>query len=279
MKKKFLVTSILLFSLFCSTSLTAAGREELTFTVHPYKSSKQLQHMFKPIITSLEKELGYTIKFRTGTTYDQVIDLYKQGKADFGYLGPAGYVKAAEKVGVKPLVRIISNGSGTFQGVIVVKKDSPINSVEDLFGRSFAFGDHSSTLSHFVPHYMLLQKNISLDKLSKYSFTGKHQNVAEGVLLGIFDAGGLKPDVAKRYINKGLRILATSQPISEHLFVTNKRLDKSLQKKIKKALLKVDVSVLKSIKNNITGLENVNDSDYNNLRKIISLVNKQKFYR
>ena len=278
MKKIPHLTSLFIVCLFFSISLQAIAYEKLTFVVHPYKKAKQLQKMFKPLLNNLEKQLGNKIIFRTSTSYDKVIDLYKQGKADFGYLGPAGYVAAADSVVVKPMVRILSNGTGTFRGVIVVKKDSGIKSIKELKGGRFAFGDHTSTLSHFVPHYMLLQENVSLDKLSKYAFTGKHDNVAKGVLLGLFDAGGLKPAVASKYLDKGLRILATSESISEHLFVASKSLDKSMQDKIKKALLKTDLSALQSIKKNITGLELVNDSDYDNLRKIIKTVNKQKFH-
>jgi len=273
---------ILIFALLFSYSLianniSAAEIKTLNFVVHPFKSPTKLASMFSPLLKNLEKTLGYKINFRTGRSYQQVINLYKQGLADFGYLGPAGYVKAANKKRVVPLVRIQNNGKGTFNGVIVVNDKSDIVSIKDLEGKRFAFGDKNSTLSHFVPHYMLLKANVSLKKLSKYSFTGNHDNVARGVLLNLYDAGGLKPSVAKNYLDKGLRILATSEPISEHLFVANSKMNSALRKKIKQALLSMPLKPLQAIKKKITGVETVESADYDNLRIIIKLVNQQNF--
>jgi len=98
--------------------------------------------------------------------------------------------------------------------------------------------------------------------------------MSPGVLLGMFDAGGLKPAVAKQYIDKGLRILATSEPIPEHLFVVNTRMSKEKKMRIIDALNNVPIKAYKSIKKSITGVEPVAASDYDNLRKIIKKVDK-----
>ena len=269
--------TILFLVLIPALTVQAEQKKEITFVVHPFKSPSKLRSMFTPLLKHMEKKLGYKIVFRTGKSYEDVIDLYNDGTADFGYLGPAGYVNAARKKLVKPLARIMYKGKGTFNGVIVVKNQSSISAISDLKDKSFAFGDKNSTLSHYVPHYMLLKENVPLSELSEYKFTGKHDNVAQGVLLGLFDAGGLKPAVANNYLDKGLRILATSEPISEHLFVVNSKLDKKMADKIRQLLLKVKISLLTPIKKGITGIEPVKSSDYDNLRKIIDEVNKQEF--
>ena len=265
--------------LFSGSPVYADKQKELIFAVHPFKPAIQLRSMFRPLLKDLESQLGYKIRFMTGKNYNQVIDLYKKGIADFGYLGPAGFVKTVDHTGVVPLLRIMADGKGTFQGVIVVKRKSNLHTLKELKGHSFAFGDPSSTLSHYVPHDMLLHENIKLADLSKYAFTGTHDNVARGVLLGAFDAGGLKPAVAEQYQEKGLRILARSQPIAEHLFIANKHLDKEMREKIRNALSRVDLATLKAIKKNITGLEPAKTADYHNLAEMISHVEKQDFQR
>jgi ABC-type phosphate/phosphonate transport system substrate-binding protein len=41
------------------------------------------------------------------------------------------------------------------------------------------------------------------------------------VLHGDFDAGGLRLDIAKTYLPRGLRILATSQPLPPHVIAAS----------------------------------------------------------
>ena len=164
------------------------------------------------------------------------------------------------------------NGKGAFRGVLVVAKDSKIKSIKELKGKRFAFGDPNSTLSHYVPHYMLIKNGIFLKDLEKYAFTDKHDNVARGVLKGAFDAGGLKPAVANEYLRKGLRILAISDWIPEHLFAASKDLDAATRTKLMNALLNIDANILKSIKPEISGIEAVRDKDYDGLRNIITTV-------
>lgn len=247
----------------------AGDKDALVFGVHPFKKPTKLVKMFKPVKNYLSQELNREIKIVITKSYGELGEKYQNGEVDFGYMGPSIYAVNGDKGLVKPLARIVVNGKGTFQGVIVVKKDSPYNSVSDLKGKSFAFGSAASTLSHYVPHHMLMKKGIYLKDLSKYAFVGHHDNVAINVLNGNFDAGGLKPGVAKNYLDKGLRILAESEPVPEHLFVANAKLDDQLFKKIKAAIMKADTSVLKSVNSSITGLEEASPEDYADLRKLM----------
>jgi len=167
-----------LFAVTSISNVNGMEKEKLIFSVHPFKPIIKLHRMFKPLLVNLEQQLDVKIEFRSGKSYDEVIELYKEGISDFGYLGPAGYAKASKDFPIEPLVRIMAKGKGTFQGVIIVKKGSTIHTIKDLRQKRFAFGDPSSTLSHYVPHDMLMNNNIFLKDLDSYAFTGKHDNVA-----------------------------------------------------------------------------------------------------
>jgi len=267
--------SFLILSLFLSPHyVSSAEKDKLVFGVHPFKSPAKLHSMFRPVLNDLSRLLGKDIVFTSGKSYEHVLNRYRNGEIDFGYLGPAAFVSAHRELGLVPLVRIMPNGIGSFRGVIVVREDSPIQTISQLKGKKFAFGDANSTLSHYVPRYMLKAESILLDDLAFHAFTGKHDNVARGVLFGKFDAGGLKPSVAKQYLDKGLRILATSDAIAEHLFVANNQMSDSGIKILKKALFNVEIGRLKSIKSNITGLEEAHISDYRKIKKIIEDIDK-----
>lgn len=268
--------SFILLSGLLIASLTAYANDntQLVFGVHPFKKPSKTYLMFLPLVESLSKKLNRDIKLVIGKNYKDIIHKHHMGQVHFGYFGPASYAVTSKDTKLFPLARIMMNGRGAFKGVIVARTDSPINNIEDIRGRRFAFGDKESTLSHYIPHYMLMQNDISLKDLSKYSFTGNHDNVALNVLNGQYDAGGLKPQVARHYLDKGLKIVAQSEWVPEHLFAANQHMDSDTRKQIQAALLRTELKTLQAIKSSITGIELASDSDYNQLRKIIKEVDK-----
>lgn len=271
---KWLNCIILCGLFFTSLSAYADENQPLVFGVHPFQKPSKTYQMFLPIIESLSKKLDRDITIVIGKNYDDIIYKHRTGQVHFGYFGPASYAVTNKDTTLFPLARVMMNGRGAFKGVIVTRVESSIKKIEDIRGKRFAFGDTESTLSHYIPHYMLLQNNISLKQLSGHAFTGNHDNVALNVLNGQYDAGGLKPQVARQYLDKGLKIIAQSQWIPEHLFAANQYMDSNTRKQIQTALLHMDLGTLQAIKSSITGIEMAEDSDYDQLRKIIEVVNK-----
>jgi phosphonate transport system substrate-binding protein len=151
--------------------------------------------------------------------------------------------------------------------------------LSDLKGKRIAYGDPSSTMSYIVPHYMLHKAGIYTDSISKYQFLYSHNNVALGVLSGDFDAGAVKPAVFKKFEADGLHTIIKTPKISEHLFVVRSGLPETQIKKLQNAMLNMKnsdqgMTALKAIKKNITGLVKASDNDYENLREIITEVQK-----
>jgi phosphonate transport system substrate-binding protein len=94
-------------------------------------------------------------------------------------------------------------------------------------------------------------------------------------LLGEYDAGAVKEAVYAQYKDKGLRILAQSPPVSEHLFVASKSLDQTTLKRLRDAMYGLSrtpqgLEIIKKIKATATGLVPVRDSDYDSLRKLLA---------
>jgi phosphonate transport system substrate-binding protein len=173
------------------------------------------------------------------------------------------------------LVQIINSGNPTFYGEVVVKKDSGIASMKDLKGKTFAFGDRDSTLTHILPLYMLMEAGVNLEDLKKYSFVGSHDNVALSVASGSFDAGELMPDIAAKYMDRGLMVMAKSPELPEHVFVATKKTDKAAVAKLQNALLAMEPTLYKAIKPTLTGLQKFDDKDFDILRKILKKVEKE----
>jgi phosphonate transport system substrate-binding protein len=254
----------------------AADKNQLTICVHPYNSSTVLYQAFTPLAEYLSDKLGEPLTIHIATDYDSHIEAVGTNKFGIGYLGPASYVKLVAKYGKKRILgRQAIDGKPVFQGKIITRQDSKIASLADLAGKRFAFGDPNSTMSHLVPRYMLLEAGIKVEDLAVFKFLGNHTNVALGVLSGDFDAGAVKEATFYKYESRGLKAIATTPALSEHLFVASDSLPESTYKLIRSALLEAHQSeqglrAIRAIKSNISAFVPVQDSDYDNLRRILS---------
>jgi phosphonate transport system substrate-binding protein len=121
---------------------------------------------------------------------------------------------------------------------------------------------------------MLLEAGISAPDLEGYKFLGNHMNVALGVLSGDFDAGAVKEAVFYKYEPRGLKAIATTPALSEHLFVVSDRVSEEMANKIRDVLLHAHESeqglrAIQAIKPQISAFVPAVDSDYDNLRAIL----------
>jgi phosphonate transport system substrate-binding protein len=252
------------------------------FGIHPYLTAKELLERFTPLINYLSDQLNKPVVLRVAKTYRNHIEQVGKNQVDIAYLGPAPYVKLVEKYGHQHLLaKIEVAGESTFRGVIIVSKNSQMTTLSDLQGKGFAFGSPNSTMSHFVPRFVLWQAGITLDHLSHYQFIKSHENVVLGVLLGEFEAGAIKKDIFNRYAQQDIKVLTWTPPITVHLFVATHRFPQEHVEKLQELLLNLNQhpqgkTILTSIKKSITGLRKVKDQDYNELRYILSTVEELK---
>jgi len=253
----------------------AEQAEPLTFGVHPYLPEAALKQRFNPLINYLSRQLGKPINLSISKNYETHIENVGNNIFDIAYMGPSSYVEMTNSFGQRPLLaRLEVNSKPEFHGYIVTRKDSTLQALSQLAGKRFAFGSAHSTMSYLVPRHMLKLAGISLEQLAEYKFLGNHKNVALGVLIGEFDAGAVKEEVYEKFRPRGLRNLATSPAISEHLFICKAGMPESHKREVQNAMSALSKTeqgrtILTAIKKTVTALVPVNDSDYDNLRVIM----------
>ena len=272
-----LIPFLLLWVCAPAQAMQTPEAHPLILAVHPYLPAEELRQRFSPLARYLGKRIGRKILVRVGKDYQEHEEYIGKNGVDLAFMGPAPYVKMTRRYGAKPLLaRLEIRGRPVFRGAIVTRAQSGVTGVGTVKGRRFAFGDPHSTMSHLVPRFMLLQAGIELQDLADYKYLGSHSNVALGVLTGDFDAGAVKEEVFHRFENQGLRLVAWTPALSEHLFVASGSLAPATVKAIREALLELGNGqreegqwILESIKPGATGMAAVEDSDYDNLRIIL----------
>jgi len=121
-----------------------------------------------------------------------------------------------------------------------------------------------------------------LSSLSDYSNLKNHHNVALSVLLGKYDAGGVKEEVFKEYESRGLKVIQWSPDIPTHLFVARQGLAQQKIDQISRLLQNLQqadaTSILQNIKKGTTAIIPTQIEEYAELRTLISplLINFQQ---
>jgi len=265
--------------LFLSLSLIPAASyaETLTITFGIYGSDRlsEIKRKFQPLIQSLEHSLTLStnksidIKMVFYNSYEDGINAAARGEIDFSRLGPVSYVLAKKKnPGISILATETYLGKKTFNGVICVRSKSPINNLQDLKGKSFAFGNKRSTSGRYLAQQFLYNNDITASYFSKYGYFLKHDEVAIAVAQGSYDAGAFKAGILKnQFMAKILRVIATF-PVITHPWVAREDLPAELRELIQQALLSIkDKSIFKGLKRD--GFALSEDSEYDDIRQAV----------
>jgi phosphonate transport system substrate-binding protein len=195
-------------------------------------------------------------------TYDEGIDSLVQGKVDFVRFGPASYISAKKRnEGLELVAMELENGAKRFQGVIAVRQESPLQSLADLKGKRFAFGDKNSTIGRYLAQAELVKVNLHASDFASTEYLGRHDTVARAVELGDYDAGSLAMGTFEESHRAGkLRALCTFENVTKP-WVAKAGLDHAVVSALCDSLLSLkDADVLKELK--VSGFAKATDADY-----------------
>ena len=213
----------------------------------PDEAPTELQRKFKPLGEYLKARTGMDVVFTPVTDYAAVVEGLATKKIDLAWLGGFTFVQAKLRThgGAVPIVQRAEDEK--FTSKFIVPVDSPIRSLEDLKGKTFAFGSPSSTSGHLMPRYFLMKAGIHPDTDFKaVAFSGAHDATLAFVASGRAEAGVLNASVLDKLVESGqphaakVRVLATTPPYVDYNWTVRPGLDPALVKKLTEAFLRLD---------------------------------------
>jgi phosphonate transport system substrate-binding protein len=182
----------------------------------PNVAPEQQRAQYRPFGEYLESALGVDVELFVAADYAGVVAALASDRIDMAYLGGLTYVQAERQVKLTPLVTEIDRETGTqkYFSAVVVRAGSPYRNLRaDIVdaGRTFAFGDVSSTSGSLYPRIMLdaagarcsPRKVDECPPLRRVTFTGGHDATAAAVLGGQVDAGGIELRILHRLEREG----------------------------------------------------------------------------
>ena len=262
----------LLASLFAAFAIAltapatfAQPQRPLEFGVGLFQPDKEKNDAtYKPLAEYLGKQLGREVRLRTVDTWEGLAKSLASGETDMALMGPWGYVLANHQAGAEAIATILYQGKPEYFAIMVTNPKSGINKIDDMKGKTFAFGDKGSTSGYLIPNHEFMMRGIDPDKFFSRVIYTKHQAIETQVTRGELDAGADYNRNRDAMIEQGLikaadsRIIWTSAPLPNDALALSKELakDKVFTAKLVKALEAIG-EVLKSqpnlLPNNYTG--------------------------
>lgn len=270
------------FTLACGNNRSSTKRLRVGFV--PAEDAQQVLQNAQPLVDILRKELGMEIEPFVATDYTGIVEALRVHKLDVAFLAPASYVLAKNEANIKVILKSERKGIPFYYAAIITRADSGIKTLDDLRGKSFAFGDTLSTTGHVFPRKMLKERGIDPTRdLKQILYSGGHDATVLAVLNGKVDAGATyanSPDsndtAWMRYLKdpadvKRIRAIAFSEPIPADNLVVSGVLDPKIVKRLEEVFIELsrDAKGKKMLRDlyQIDGFVPATDQDYDSVRK------------
>lgn len=259
----------------------------LRFSLIPRTDLARQLEDHRPLLEHLERTLGRQLMVIQPSSYSTVIEGLLAGTIDLASMGPASYSLAKNR---DPSVTafatwtmrggtFVKAGAHTYRSVLIVRRDSGLEDIADLQGRSVTLTDPASTSGAVIPRTEFggqVGKPLK-DYFGRVTFSGSHDRSIEIVRKGYADAAFVASehlDVAIRQGRsdaRGIRVLWQSHPIPHDPIVFRGKLCPELRKRIRQAFL-ADSPEVRAMLANVRGdrFIPVTDADYRHLRDLLT---------
>ena len=222
---------------------------------NPDKTYRELRPILDYVVGHLE-DLGVTSgSVLVAKDKEEIIKFLKEGKVDWVQKGVFQAILYSQEAGAEIFLRSWREGAPTYYSVIFTRKDSNINSLNDLKGKKVAFQDPGSTSAFFIPLAALRRAGLELVELPSprdkapaskvaYAFAGDELSIATWVHRRLTEAGAFHnqdwegPTHNPPAIKKDLKIIYRSKPLPRMIELVRKDLDPKIKARIKEVLLK-----------------------------------------
>lgn len=230
----------------CTGSETGPSATSVRIGVLPDESSNALRERYTPLFEFLSRETGFAYELIIPDSYDDLLTKFGAGQVDLGYFGGVTFVKANSAHGAIPIV--MRDVDSRFTSVFIVRGDGDLE-MQDLQGKSLAFGSKLSTSGHMMPRFFLQNEHriTPEDHFNSVRYSGKHDRTAYWVRDGEVDVGAANAEVVRKMLKDGrlqsgdVRIIWTTPPYADYVWAVHPRVPESHRHEIQRAFLKLSV--------------------------------------
>ncbi len=229
----------------CLSCALSQAADVLRVSAIPDEAPTELQRKFKPLGAYLEQQLGMKVEFVPVSDYAAVVEALASDRLDMAWLGGFTFVQTRLKTGnAIPLVQREQDATFTSK---YITANPAVKSLQDLKGKTFAFGSVSSTSGSLMPRFFMLKDGIKPEEFfSRVAYSGAHDATVAWVQAGKVDGGVLNASVWDKLVAAGkvdtskVVVLDTTPTYYDYNWTVRGNLDPALTAKIQAAFLALD---------------------------------------
>jgi phosphonate transport system substrate-binding protein len=214
---------------------------------------------------ALSRHAGIAVEVRATRTRQEAFELAGHATVDGGILPILDYLLAHQEHGVQAALQLVRGAGTDARGVLLVRADSPIHTVEDLAGKPVAFVERSSTTGYLLAARLLQEKHVTVQPV----FTGSHDASIAQVTAGTVVAAA-----TFAHDRPGSRVLAETGTIPNEPVFFHPRLPRATRDRIVAAFTALAASAdgraLLGELAEATGVAPVDDAAYNAVNDLLA---------
>lgn len=206
-----LLVLLLLVPVGCERTRQAAdpgGPARLVFSAIPDQDETRLREKFQPVADYLAQRLRVPVVYHHCTSYDDAVELFRNGDVQLAWLGGLTGVQAWTTV---PGARAIAMGAEDpqFYSYFIAHRNAGLTRSDafptDLAGKSFLFGAKKSTSGRLMPEYFIRKHTgkAPAEVCGAIEYSGDHDQTCELVESGQFQVGAVNYQVYDRRVKEG----------------------------------------------------------------------------
>lgn len=213
----------------------AQDKKIFSFGVVPQQAARKIVRLWTPVLAALSKKSGHRMHVVTARDIPTFEKQLANGGYDFSYMNPYHFTVFHENPGYQAVAR---QKEKRIQGILVTRKDSPLQTLEDLRGRTLAFPSPAAFAASVLPRGSLRKAGIDVTP----TYVSSHDSVYLTVARGLFPAGG---GVVRTFRNTlpatraQLRIFWKSDRFTPHAIAVHPRIPQPIWHAVQQALLEM----------------------------------------
>jgi phosphonate transport system substrate-binding protein len=221
-----------------------SAQGHLTMAVAAMTSPQETFLTYAQVAEYLGRRLGRPVNLVQRKTYSEIDELLAKGELDLAFVCSGPYAAQGADPAFQLLAAPRIGGQTTYRAYLIVGRDSPYQTLEDLKGKVFAFTDPGSHTGRLVPLAWLAELGRGPGTFFRHTiYTYSHDNSIQAVARGLVDAAsvdGLVWDYFARRrpeFTERTRVIRVSEPYGIPPVVARSSLEPELRERIQTELL------------------------------------------
>lgn len=242
------IVAILVVGVLAWLASPGLGEEPASLTIGliPEMNVFEQVDRFRPLADHLSGRLGVRVELSMLSRYGNIVERIAGKELDAAFLGSFTGALASAQLDMEPVARPINlDGSSTYWGYVFVRRDSGVETVEQMRGARLALVEKATTAGYVFPKALFRRHGV--DELEGYfgeiQFWGSHDASIRAVLEGRADVGAAKNTIWEHLVREDprveaeLRILATSPKVPSNGLFLSSEVEGSTRDLIRSTLL------------------------------------------